>query len=266
MSDAEPRFDWYSCTLDTMEPDRIVGGLAVVLGAEVRQVRGALGYGVAWELHQGEDLLVKVFGRGSRLGEVHIQVIGDACDRAVPVLRSLWPEHRVARADVAIDLEAVFNDLDAVVLDFAKERGLKFRLVEDSDGGATRYLGSRKSEYSMRLYKKSEQLRAKGCADVPDGIVRLEVEVKPGKRTVKEALAALRPADVFGFSRWGTDLVEAVLGLSVVRTRTHFRKPTNWAAFLANFVAVQVGPGVRGRVAEVGKEQAVSELLEALGV
>ena len=142
MSGYTARFDWYSATFEQLDDGRVPASLAVALGGTVSWGRGRLGYARCATIESGDETLARVFVGSARLGEVHVAVSGDACDRVVPLVRRLWPEHRVARADSAIDFKSEFEVIDAAALEFAKDRRLAFRLVTDSEGGATRYLGS----------------------------------------------------------------------------------------------------------------------------
>ena len=120
----------------------------------------------------------------------------------------------------------------------------------------------------MRVYKKSEQLRQlhpEKADEIPDGIVRIELQVRPGKRIVKERLSEAAPDDVWGFSQWSADLAGLVLQIDAERVSTHFRRPSDWSRAI-HFLSRQYGPLVAKRAAQVGTEQARRELLEALGV
>lgn len=255
--------------MDGLDDERVAPTLAAVLpGATLSRGKGRNGYAACWAVERDGDTLAHVYGRSARLGEVHVSTTSESCDEVVPVLRRLYPEHRVSRADSAVDYSADFDALDVQVLAFAEDRGLSHRLITNSDGGATRYLGSPSSEVRMRLYKKTEQLRAlhpEAAQTVPDGIVRFEVQVRPGKREMKAVLGRVGPDDAWGFAQWSGDLADAVLSIDAERVATHFRRPSDWTRSL-HFLTTQYGPVVQRRAAEVGVTQARLELLEALGV
>lgn len=263
------KFDWYEATFDLPgDDDRVAGALALALGGELVRGRGRNGYAVCWHVERDEEVLAQVYGRSARLGEVHVTITSTSCVEVVPLLRRLYPEHRVSRADSAVDFEADFDALDERVFEFARLRSLSHRMITGSDGGATRYVGSPSSEVRMRVYKKTEQLRAlhpERAESVPDGIVRIELQVRPGKRPVKEALSTASPDDVWGFSQWSADLAELVLSIDAERVSTHFRRPSDWSRAM-HFFGRQYAPMVAKRIEQVGADRAVSELLEALGV
>jgi hypothetical protein len=268
MSGLLSRFDWYEATADSDFDGRTAPSLAIALSARLTRGRGRNGYAECWQLVRGDELLCEVYGRSARLGEVHLSVTSESCDEVVPVLRRMLPQHRVSRADSAVDVADDFDSIDVRVLAYAVDRGLSHSLITNSDGGATRYIGSPRSETRLRVYKKSEQLRAlhpESATSVPDGIVRFELVVRPGKRAVKEQLAAMSPDDAWGLSKWSRDFAAFIVGLDAERTATHFRRPSNYRGAL-HWLGKQYGPLMRERAADVGVATAVRELTEALGL
>lgn len=268
MSGSEARFDWYSATFEDLDDGRIPAALAVSLGASVTWGRGRLGYAQCATIERDDETLARVFvGCASRPGEVHIATSGDACDRVVPLVRRLWPNHRVARADSAVDFSADFDVIDGAALEFAETHRLSYRMVTDSDGGATRYLGSPSSDVTVRVYKKSEQLRKAHpdqAADIPDGVVRIELQARP-KSVVKAVVASMTADDLWGLGKWTKDFAAVFLDLDVVRIQTHFWQPSDWAQSL-HWLGHQYGPGSRRRIEQVGLEVARAEVLQALGM
>jgi hypothetical protein len=263
------RFDWYEMTFDTVDDDRVAPSLALALGGSLARSKGRNGYATGHQItHADGTVLAMVHGHSARLGEVHVTTSSDACDRVVPALRGLYPSHRVSRVDSAVDWVADFDELDVAVVDFALDRGLSHRIVRDSDGGATRYLGSVRSEVMVRLYKKTEQLRAmhpESNQQVQDGIVRLELQARPGKRAVKELVSTMGPEDVWGLSAWSGDLGMRTVGIESERVSTHFRRPSEWSRLL-HYLGAQYSPAVTKRAGEAGADQVRREVLAALGL
>lgn len=262
------RFDWYELTADGLDDGRVPPALALALGARVTRGKGRNGYAVCDVVERDDVVLAEVHGHSAREGEVHITITGEACDEVVPLVRRLYPVHRVSRADAAIDFAADFDELDARAVAFAKQHGIKFRLVQDSDGGSTRYLGAPTSETRLRVYKKSEQLRAlhpEIAATIPDGIVRSELVARPGKREVKELVSTMTADELWGLGRWSQLYALEMLGIDAPRTPTHYRRPSDWSRALY-FVNKQYGPMVARRIADVGLEVATREVLEAFGL
>jgi hypothetical protein len=268
MTGLRSRFDWYECTADGDPDGRTAASLAVVLRAQLVRGRGQLGYAECWQLVRVDEVVCEVFGRSARLGEVHVRVSSDSCDEVVPLLRRMLPAHRVSRADSAVDFRADFEQLRSRALSFATGRGLVYSEITNSAGGATFTIGSLKSEVFMRLYKKTEQLRAlhpERWSEIPEGIVRFELVARPGKRAVKDLVSAMHSDDLWGLSAWSKELATELLQLDAERTATHFRRPTNYARTL-HFVGKQFGPMMRQRASEVGAALALRELTEALGL
>lgn len=264
MGSLHARFDWYEATFDVLDPVAVAQVIAGRLGGSVGIQKGRNGYALCAVVQANDRVLARVLYRSKRVSEVHVEVTGEACDDVVPVVRELWPVHRVSRCDVALDFAADFDELDAVVLAFAEARGLKHRLFTNSDGGATRYLGARGSETQMRVYKKSEELRAKyphQAHEVPDGIVRVELVVKVNSK-MKGRLCAMEPDAMFGLSKWGRAFALEFLKVDAERVPTHFAEITDWAR-LSVHLGHQYGPAIRRRADEVGVEQTMEELMGA---
>lgn len=262
------RFDWYEATFDDADDDRVAPALALSLGGEVSRGKGRNGYATCSVVERAGTVLAQVYGRSARSGEVHVTTTSESCDEVVPVLRRLWPDHRVSRADSAVDFAADFDALDVIVLAFARDHGLSHRLITNSEGGATRYLGSPSSEVQVRVYKKSEQLLAlhpESAADIVPGIVRFELVARPGKRDVKESAGTMHPDALWGLSKWSKELALVVLNLDAERVSTHFRRPTDWGRAM-HYLGIQYGPMVERRAELVGIDRAREELLAALGL
>jgi len=239
----------------------------LALGGTITRGRGKMGYAHCHTIERDEKVLARVFTGAARPGEVHVVVSGEACDRVVPFIRRMWPEHRVSRVDVATDFRARFEELDAEALAFANERGLSYRLVTDSEGGATRYLGAPSSEFMVRIYKKTEQMRKVdpvGAAQVPEGLVRVEKQVRPSTR-MKGAVARMSADEVWGIGKWPAEFARRFLDLEVETVATQFRRPTDWSRAL-HWLGAQYGPAVARRAQQVGRAQARAEVLAALGL
>jgi hypothetical protein len=261
-------FDWYQATIEAVDDHRVAPGLAIALSAELRQAKPRHGYGRAHAVCRGEDVLATVYGGSARDGEVHVAMTGAGAQVGVPVLRSLYPSHRASRADSAIDFSADFDRLEAAAVEFAERRGLKHSILRDSDGGATRRIGSPASEVFVRLYKKSEQLRAlhpDRAAAIPDGIVRAELVARPSKRDTKERLGRMESDELWGLGQWSAEYAQEVLGFEPARVPTHFRRPSDWSRAV-HFLGRQYRPMVERRIADVGLASARAEVLEALGL
>jgi len=268
MSGLASRFDWHESTIDDADDGRIPGVLALALGGTLSRGKGRNGYAECINVERGEEVLARVYGRSARAGEAHIVTSSDACDAVVPLVQRLYPEHRISRADSSVDLVTDFDALDARALEFATNYGISHRLVSDSDGGATRYLGAPSSELRVRVYKKSEQLRAlhpERASEVPDGVVRVELQARPGKREAKIAAAAMTADELWGLGAWTQAFARHMLDIDAPRVATHFRRPSDWTRAL-HFLGSQYGPMIERRIAEQGATSVRAEVLEALGL
>ena len=262
------RFDWYESTHDDLDESLVAMQLAAATGGRVVEGKGRNGYAISYAIVLGDDELVRVYGRSARFGEVHLVTSSESCDVVVPIIRRMWPAHRVSRADVSVDFAADFSELDTRAVAFVSARGVSYRLMTNSEGGATRYLGAKSSEVSVRVYKKSEQLRAQHpdrASSIPDGIVRVELVNRPGKRDTKERAAGMEPDEFWGFGQWTAQFAVELLGVEAERVPTHFRRPSDWARAL-HFVGKQYGPMIQRRAQDVGMDQAIAELLGAVGL
>lgn len=263
MTGALARYDWYEATFVTLEPEQVVRRLAAAIGGEVTTGKGRYGYALCSAIDREGRVIARVFTRSKTPGEVHLAVTGESCDEVVPLVREWWPDHRVSRCDVAVDWCTDFELLDERVQKFAEDRGMKHSLFTSSDGGATRYIGSKKSEMFARVYKKSEELRSKypdQADEVPDGIVRAEIVVRPKSRN-KAALASLPPEAVYGLSKWGKAFAAEFADIDAERIKVSFTQVSDWERIRDTLFA-QYGPSVRRRAELVGVEQARAELLE----
>ena len=260
------RFDWYEATLETFADAASI--LATGLGAQLARERGRNGYAECLSVVRGRDELARVYGRSARIGELHVVITGESCDEVVPAFRRLFPEHRVSRADSSVDLVADFEAMDAAAVSFARRRGLTFRLITDSEGGATRYLGASTSEVRVRVYKKTEQLRAihpERASEVPEGVVRVELQGRPGLSAAKAAVAGLDADGLWGLSGWARVFAAEMLEVDADRVSTHFRRPSDWSRILY-YLGVQYGPRMRDRAGEIGTEAVLAALVGALGL
>jgi len=262
------RFDWYESTHDGLDEGLVASQLAAATGGRIVEGKGRNGYAVSFAIVRGDDELVRVYGRSARWGEVHLVTTSESCDEVVPIIRRMWPDHRVSRADVSVDFAADFDELDARAVALVEARGVSHRLMTNSDGGATRYLGARTSETAVRVYKKSEQLRSQHpdrAESIPDGIVRVEQVTRPGKRDVKERAARMEPDEFWGFGQWTQAFAVELLGVDAERVPTHFRRPSDFARSL-HFLGHQYGPMMQRRADDVGIDQVMAEIAAALGL
>lgn len=268
MRHLQSRFDWYEFTFDGFDDGREVSRLALALGGTVTAGRGRNGYATCSNIERDGNVLAQVYGHSARAGEVHITITSESCDEVVPIIRRLWPDHRVSRADSSVDFAMDFETLDSAAVAFAEARNLSHRLFTSSDGGATRYIGARSSEVFVRVYKKSEQLRAlhpERALEIPDGVVRFELVTRPNKREVKSKVAQMAADELWGLGKWAQEFALEFLEIDAPRVSTHFRRPSDWSRAL-HYLGAQYKPMIQRRIAEVGLEVVRDELTDVLGL
>lgn len=268
MNGSGARFDWYSATFDDLDDRQVAENLAIALSGLVTFRKGLHGYARGWDVERGKEKLATIFGGSSRLDEVHIIVSSEACDEVVPLLRKLWPLHRVSRADSAIDFQTDYNALKRFAKGFAEARGLAWNDRVNSDGGATFTIGSRSSERFLRIYKKTEQLLAlhpERAGEIPAGIIRAELELKPSKRLAKERLAEMTAEDLWGLGKWTTDFAKELLDLDPERTHLRFKKHSDWDRSL-HYLGAQYAPMISRRLETHSPDEVLAQVREVLGI
>lgn len=261
------RFDWYSATFDIADERRLADGLAIALNGVVTPRKGLHGYSRGWTVERGTDKLATVLG-GTAQGDTHVITTSESCDLVVPLIRKFWPCHRVARADSAIDFKGDYEEIQAYAKGFAEARGLTWDSRVNSDGGATFTIGSRASERYLRVYKKTEQLRAKypeRSGEIPDGIIRAELEVKPSKRPAKVRLAVMTAEDMWGLGKWTKEFAEELLGLEPERVKLRFKNSTDWERAL-HYLGKQYGPSIARRLETHPADDVIEQVLDVLGL
>ena len=191
------KFDWFEITADDVSG---YGLKKVFSDCEItKKAKGVYGYPEAFEirksgLHVGEIWTGKKTETASI--ETHVQIKSEHCLTYVQPLKEIVPEARLTRADVAIDFVADFDSIASRLIELAKQKNVKWEKVTNSAGGETLYLGSRKSEHLIRLYKKTEQLQQVHNVEIQPRVVRLELQKRPAKRDAKEFAYQLSEVDL----------------------------------------------------------------------
>ena len=202
-------FDYYAATIHGHSPGAVLGPLWEAFpDASHSCGRGRHGYTDCYTLSVAGERVCDVLSGGT-IG-VHVVSSGSASAEIATLLRTVYPDHRVTRADGAIDrVEAGgFDRVSGDLLRFAEAAGLTINQMGDWTRGQARtlYVGSRKSPVFLRVYEKGW----KESGD-PDWY-RIEVEVKP-KGDARRDVARMSPFELFGTSRWLSDAAP-LLGLS----------------------------------------------------
>lgn len=213
-------FDWYQGTLDvsSLNVSDVVKSLlsANDLSSSTR-IRGINNYDCGVEISRGPNVFSRLFWSSNLTDGIHFITSGHSARTQTPIIRKLWPDHRVSRADVAEDYcePGAFEKLVDVALKIADEFNVKVNHQGDwhrAIEGRTLYVGSRASVAQLCVYEKGKQLGRD-----PDW-ARVELRVRPQSRS-KRVLASMSPPDMYGCSRWSTALYELLTGIDVDRVQ-----------------------------------------------
>lgn len=182
------------------------------------------GYEYARSIVRGGTTLATVEWGGNTGKNTKVTVPGSSSPHAFASLaQQAWSgRYYVQRADVAIDFdeEKAFDIIQKMARNVAEEHGLKLDYRGDWERGVGRtlYLGSRQSPYYLRIYEKGHEQRQKGI--IPDAStdwVRVEFEVKPKSKLLRQHAWSMSPEDLLGGSQWVLDVVQCLTSSEVKR-------------------------------------------------
>lgn len=194
---------------------------------------------------------------------------GDTCQPIVEELRTVLPDHKVSRVDVAVDFdyEGAFKDLEGIGLSVAlnhKPKPLKTPVAGDHYQGTSRttYFGSRTSTHFARVYEKGCQQRELGLnPEASLNWCRFEIEVKPTKKGEARKQAAKLSPDQLAHSCAWTSQIASALGSTCgegVRLTTQ-RMISEFQSSIFH-MAKQYGPTIRRAIQD--GETSVHEMQE----
>lgn len=211
------RFDYYTASIDT-QPGVVMGALSSSYDlSELRPATPRNGYERAYNVVRGDNVLARVMFGGPSVGtSVWVSASGENAAAFADVVRSEFSEHRVLRADVAIDYCEPFawDSLYTYGLSVADRHRLKVHHAGDYHRGVdgrTLYIGSRKSAAYQRTYEKGKQ-----TGGDPDH-VRVELELKPQNALARSLYASASPEQMLMATRWSQDYYGALEGITGVR-------------------------------------------------
>lgn len=150
------------------------------------------GYRYCYNLELGGNSHGIVQYGGDSVGTgVYVQVMGSHSGRVRDYFLTLGLPCHLLRADVALDFNGAkyFKKLSKDLVSLAKLKSLKTSTVGDwvqGVGGRTLYVGSRSSNFMIRLYEKYKQ---KGIDTGGEETIRLEMEIKPRKHARLESFS-----------------------------------------------------------------------------
>lgn len=207
--------------------------LQEILGGEwVHQKRGVNGYGIRFDLVRDDQVVAwgLTQGSGDAAGTHQVEAKGGYAVEVKEALDKVLGAdgYASARRDTCLDIIddddlTAFDALDALAQEIAKKRRVQYN--RQGQGwlgipGETRtfYLGARTSPVMVRVYMRGLKTINEGGQDDPRRI-RIEVEVKPGKRAGKDELSRLSDAQLFGCSGWSREFMQRADLLLVERVR-----------------------------------------------
>lgn len=255
------RFDWYQATIPAPVHDVLEALGSLKDGLQLARGRGMHGFAHEARLDDELGTVVKVWHGGCH-PYPHVVFSGESTQAGVELIRTVYPDHKVSRADACEDFEQpVFDPIQSAMLQAAKQHRVKVDTRGDhllTKEGRTLYLGSAKSACRMRLYDKAAQLRSQFAkdplrlAEVPEHLVRLEAQVRPSDERAKRLFSTIEPSEVMGCSAWQREVWKLVMGLDVdpVQVRKPWRQADDDRAYA--YLLAQYGKLLQRKCQEHG--------------
>lgn len=201
-------------------------------GVWVHKPRGVNGYAIRFDLERDGEVVAWALteGSGDAAGTHQVEAKGGYSAEVKAAMDKVFGQggYATARRDTCLDIiddddMSTFDALDKLAQEIAKTRRVQYN--RQGQGwlgipGETRtfYLGSRTSPVMVRCYMRGLKTIKEGGQDDPRR-VRIEVEVKPGKRAGKDELTRLTDAQLFGCSGWSREFMQRADLLLVERVR-----------------------------------------------
>jgi hypothetical protein len=272
MGDISHRFDWYQATVPASQA-ALVAALVSNLPEGVTQAtgRGFNSYAHRVDFAEESEILATVMHGGVN-PLPNVKSSGDNAPALANLLRQLFPDHRVSRLDVCIDMrgDGLFDDLVRLMSSTGRAHRLKGEKIipDDLDDGSTYYLGSRTSPLRVRCYEKGKQLHKLTGDPVWRMFfdwTRLELQVRPEK-SFKDAASKMEPEEFWGCAAWTRDLATGALTMNPEPVAM---KPTRIADHerAMRALTAQYGATIQRQVSKLGSWEAFTlDLQRRLGV
>lgn len=244
------RFDWYQASFEGAA-DSVAALFLRDFGGSFTDIKGVNTYEFGLR-HDGQSF--SLFWGGRNTGIFAVASGGDAHHLA-EWIRANFPEHRVSRADVAIDFRGQsIEGLVAITEPIARKARASVIFVGDPDPksgkGRTWYFGSKSSDVRVRIYEKGLEQRAKGVEDSPEDWVRFEGQFRPRKERKAKA-AKWTPEEFFTMGKWANEAANKVAGLSgTYQPDESKRRNTDEQTF--EYLLLQYGPLIKRMVEKQG--------------
>lgn len=244
------KFDWYQAVFEG-SADEVAALFIRDFGGEFMDDAGRNSYQFG---QKHSEMTVFMMWGGQNTG-IYLQVSGQESDDVAQWIRRNFPDHKVSRADVAIDYRGQsIEHFYGLVEPIARKARVKVEMWGDPDpsygNGRTYYFGSRTSDVMLRVYEKGLEQRAKGVEDSPEDWVRFEGQFRPRKDRKAKA-ARWTPEEFFTMGKWANEAANKVAGLSgTYQPDESIRKNSDEQSF--EYLLLQYGPLIRRMVEKRG--------------
>lgn len=281
MFDKQARFDWYQATVPASVA-LLQQTLDNCLDLDVppRPVPPRFGYkkGLSWHLEETAEDLALMFWGGHNL-HPHVLATSDRAPALAGHLAYVFPDHRVSRADVCVDLseEGLFDRgaevFAAVHRRFSRVQFTRYGPGRDDhtgDVGRTLYLGSPSSPVRLVWYEKGFEQYSRTGDRVWIGVpefrywTRLEIRCRPEKHFKAQA-ATLKPHEFFGVTAWAREVAQGILNL---KAEPISMKPTRIAdqERAMRALSTQYGQVLQRQIERLGETAAWDDLKRRIGL
>lgn len=182
--------------------------------------------------HSGRQLLAVKSGGSNP--HPHVECYGLASQPLADYLRG-GLSHRPTRIDHAVDRKGagLFDRVHAFAVQLARKHGLRGAPAGDwvtPDAGRTFYLGSRRSQVSVRIYEKGLKYAHDLGLFVTDELrdwVRFELEFHPQTEAAKNLAPAVTGPQLWGSTIWTAELASEVLSMATETVSIRERRESN---------------------------------------
>lgn len=266
-------FDYYQAAVNA-SPDSVIPALLEMYSHSSVDHQGATnGYERACVIHRGDVKLASVQWGGNTGDMTQVKGTGEHAPECARLIRDLWPDHRLQRADVCEDYseDGVWETMSEYGLYLADQFALKVDQRGDwargdvQGKGRTLYVGSRQSLAFLRVYEKGKEKAVKSGGECTDpNHVRAEAEIKPQNKVQGFALAKLEPRDYWRCSPWMNQYSTILFQEDMEKIRLwNVKKMTDCdAAF--EYMLKQYGGVIAKQIAANGEEYVMSKIKQCI--
>lgn len=219
------RFDAYSATIRQSEIGYVAQSLASSLGGIVCKGKPMRRYPMTLQIDAGPRMAAWC-GTDSQTGDVFVEGKGETAPVLAKSIRTYFPDHSCARADVCEDYDepGAFGRLLDLVRRTKGQRvkGGYVALPDDEQDGKTWAAGTRGGVGYVRVYEAGKHPDRVHLAK-PDW-ARIEGEFRPHYSRDKIAAAKMQPVDFWGLSAWTHTVGERLTQTQINRFEPEIRK------------------------------------------